>query len=393
MSSGPVHALPLAGLRVVDLSRLLPGPYASLVLADLGAEVIKVESTDGGDYLRYMPPLAPAGAGKASWAFTALNAGKRSLCVDLKRPEGVDLLRRLTARADILLESFRPGVMDRLGLGYEALAATNPGLVYCALTGFGQTGPYRDAPGHDLNYAGLAGALGLGGFVDRPPPVPPIQVADIGGSLWALVAILAAIHARQASGRGRFLDVSMTDGVTGFLAAAVAPMLGAAAAPPKRGAEVLTGSAPCYGVYQTEDARFMTLAALEPKFWSAFCGKVARPEWLKRQFDPSVRPEIEALFASRPRAAWEALFAGSEACCEPVLEPAELADHPLHQARHLVIETTAGLKRLRTPVRPVDAPAPGPAPGLGEHTRAILGDLGYTPDEIQALAHGKVVVA
>jgi len=371
---------PLAGLRVLDLSRLLPGPYATLVLADLGADVIKIEAPEGGDYLRWMPPLT----GKISWAFFALNAGKRSVAIDLKKPEGAAALRTLAREADVLLESFRPGVMDRLGLGYEALRADNPRLIYCALTGFGQTGPYRDAPGHDLNYMALAGALGLGGPVDRPPQVLPVQVADIGGSLWALVAILAALNARHVTGQGRLLDVSMTDGVTGFLTSALAAHIGSGATPPARGADVLTGGQACYGVYATSDGGFLSVAPLEPKFWLAFCQRVGHPEWVKRQFDPSLEAEVAALLAERTRAEWEAVFAGSEACVEPVLTPAELAAHPLHAARGLVIESE-GLRRLRTPTRHPDAPPAGKAPALGEHTRQVLAQAGLSDAQIEHL--------
>lgn len=379
---------PLAGLRVLDLSRLLPGPYATLVLADLGAEVIKIEAPEGGDYLRWMPPLT----GKVSWAFFALNAGKRSVAIDLKKPEGAAALRALAREADVLVESFRPGVMERLGLGYETLRADNPRLVYCALTGFGQTGPYRDAPGHDLNYMALAGALGLGGPVDRPPQVLPIQVADIGGSLWALVAILAALHARHSTGEGRLLDVSMTDGVTGFLTAALAPHIGSGATPPARGADVLTGGQACYGVYATRDGGFLSVAPLEPKFWLAFCQRVGHPEWVRRQFDPSLEAEVTTLFLTRTRAEWEAVFAGSEACVEPVLAPSELAAHPLHRARGLVIESE-GLRRLRTPTRHPDAPPTGKAPALGEHTREVLAEAGLTPEQIDRLVAAGVIKA
>ena len=377
---------PLAGLRVLDLSRLLPGPYATLVLADLGADVIKIEAPEGGDYLRWMPPLT----GKVSWAFFALNAGKRSVAIDLKKPDGVAALRALASEADILLESFRPGVMDRLGLGYETLKAVNPRLIYCALTGFGQTGPYRDAPGHDLNYMALAGALGLGGPVDRPPQVLPVQVADISGSLWALIAILSALHARHASGLGRFLDVSMTDGVTGFLTAALAPHVGSGAPAPARGNDVLTGGQACYGVYATADGKFLSVAPLEPKFWLAFCTKLGKPEWVKRQFDPSVRAEVTALLETRSRAEWEAVFAGSEACVEPVLAPDELATHGLHVARGMILESD-GLRRLRTPTRHPDAPPSGKAPTLGEHTHEVLREAGLSDEQIAALSAAGVI--
>lgn len=378
---------PLAGLKVLDLSRLLPGPYASLVLADLGADVLKIEAPEGGDYLRWMPPLT----GRVSWAFFALNAGKRSVALDLKTPEGASILERLAAEADVLIEGFRPGVMDRLGLSYGALSARNPRLVYCAITGFGQDGPYRDAPGHDLGYLALAGVLGLAGPADRPPQVLPVQVADIGGSLWALVAILAALRARELTGRGRFLDISMTDGATGFLTAALAAHLGGGAPAPRRGADTLTGGQLCYGVYQTADQRFLAVAPLEPKFWLAFCQRLGHPEWARRQFDPTLRPELEALLASKSRAEWEAIFHGSEACVEPVLGPDELAQHPLHVARSLVTTSTDGLRRIKTPVRHPDAPSTGAAPQLGEHTREALLALGLSDDEITSLVDKKVI--
>jgi crotonobetainyl-CoA:carnitine CoA-transferase CaiB-like acyl-CoA transferase len=378
--------MPLAGLRVLDLSRLLPGPYASLVLADLGADVLKIEAPEGGDYLRWMPPLT----GKVSWAFFALNSGKRSVALDLKRPEAVDILRQLAREADVLVEGFRPGVMDRLGLGYDVLAADNPRLIYCAITGFGQTGPYRDAPGHDLGYLALSGVLGLGGPPDRPPQLLPIQAADISGSLWALVGILSALHARTSTGRGRFVDISLTDCATSFLTASLAPFLGGAR-PPARGADTLTGGQACYGVYRTADDRFLAVAPLEPKFWATFCELVGHPDWVKRQFDPSLKGELEALMLTRTRAEWEATFHGTEACVEPVLEPAELPTHPLHLARALVIESTDGLARFRTPLRPSQAPAPGPAPALGEHTREVLVSAGLTPAQIDALIAARVV--
>lgn len=381
-----LETLPLSGLRVLDLSRLLPGPYATLVLADLGADVLKVEAPEGGDYLRWMPPLT----GAVSWAFFALNAGKRSLALDLKHPEGAALLKALAAEADVLVESFRPGVMDRLGLGYDALSALNPRLVYCAISGYGQTGPYREHAGHDLDYMALGGAMGLAGPADRAPQVLPVQVADIGGSLWALTAILAALHARHATGRGRFLDVSMTDGVTGFLTAALAPHLGGGAPPPKRGNDVLTGGQASYQVYATQDGRFLAAAPLEPKFWLAFCQKMGRPDWAKRQFDPKLQAEVADAFLTRTRAEWEAHFAGSEACVEPVLAPDELAAHPLHQARGLVLDTPSG-RRMRTPVRHAEAPMPGPAPLLGEHSREAAAQAGLAPDTIERLFAAKVL--
>jgi crotonobetainyl-CoA:carnitine CoA-transferase CaiB-like acyl-CoA transferase len=386
--------LPLGGLRVVDFSRLLPGPYASLWLADLGADVIKVEEPKGGDYLRWMPPLA----GGLSYAFNALNSGKRSLAIDLKQPAGAQLMREVLLKADVVLESFRPGVMSRLGLGYPELAEPNPGLIYCAITGYGTTGPYVDRAGHDLNYLALAGVLGVTGPVDRPPSLSAVQIADIGGgALQALTGILAALVARASTGRGRFLDVSMTDGSLGFLQVALAAHLGSGARPPARGADTLSGGQACYAVYETSDGRYMALAALEPKFWVEFCRAVERPDLLARHFGgpaeaARTRQELAALFLTRTRVDWEACFAGVDACCEPVLEAAEVATHPLHVARANVIRDARGVVRLRTPLRPVDAPPPGAAPGLGASSRAVLEEIGVDPERIARLAADRVIV-
>ncbi|MGM0576275.1 MAG: CaiB/BaiF CoA transferase family protein [Myxococcota bacterium] len=393
MSTQQRRGRPLEGLRVVDFSRLLPGPYASLVLADLGAEVIKVEPPRGGDYLRWLPPLA----GEVSHAFAALNTGKRSVAIDLKHPDGVDVARRLVASADVLLESFRPGVMDRLGLGWETLRAEQPGLVYCAVSGYGQDGPYRDRAGHDLNYVGLAGVLGLAGPADRPPAVPPVQVADIGGgALWSLVGILSALYHQQRTGEGAWVDVSMTEGSLSFLQAALAPHLAGGEPPPERGGDTLTGGQACYGVYETKDGGFMTLAALEPKFWQAFCRAVERPDLLSRQYGEGEqvednRREIAALFASRTRAEWETLLAGVDACCEPVLAPDEVAGHPLHAARRNVVEDSEGTRRLRTPLQSPEGPAPEAAPALGADTRSVLEDLGLDAARVDALIEAGAV--
>jgi alpha-methylacyl-CoA racemase len=384
---------PLRGLRVVDFSRLLPGPYASLVLADLGAEVVKIETTKGGDYLRWLPPLA----GEHSYAFASLNGGKRSLAVDMKSEEGRAVVQRLCATADVVIESFRPGVMDRLGLSWETLSAANPALVYCAISGYGQDGPYRERAGHDLNYAALAGVVGLAGPHDGSPALAPVQIADIGGgSMWALIGILTKLYARQRTGEGGFIDISMTDGAQAFLHSALAAHVGGGAAPPQRGRDTLTGGQSCYAVYETQGGGFFSVAALEPKFWKRFCEAIHRPDLVSKQFGSprlieTTRGEIAAIFKTKTRDEWTAVFEFVDACCEPVLRPEELLDHPLHQARQAYVQDQAGIRRLRTPVRARDAEPPGRAPALGEHTAELLAELGYDSAEIEQMKQAGVV--
>ncbi len=380
--------LPLDGLRVIDFSRLLPGPYATLVLADMGADVIKVEAPQGGDYLRMFPPMIPGSRYGAR--FGALNTQKRSVALDLKNPEGVAVARTLIATADVVVESFRPGVMDRLGLGYEALRGDNRGLIFCAISGYGQDGPYARRAGHDLNYVAIGGVMGLAGPAHGPPQLPAAQLADIGaGALWPLIGILSALHARHVTGEGAMIDASMTDGSLGFLQMELADFLVTGEHPP-RGEAMLTGGQSCYGVYETKDGGYMAVGALEPKFWAAFCKAVERPDLMARHLGPIDKTQetsamLADLFATKTRAEWEVVFEPVEACVEPVLRPEELFDHPVHRARHNVIADDRGMKRIRTPMRPRDAAAPRRAPELGEDTRQVLAELGVSEAEIDAL--------
>lgn len=396
---------PLEGLRVLDLSRLLPGPFCTLVLSDLGASVDKVEDLHVGDYLRFMPPVFPAGgaAGGLSGRYAAINRDKRSLCLDLKNQAGRDALLRLLPRYDVLLESFRPGVMNRLGLSVETLHAHNPRLVVCAISGYGQDGPYRDRAGHDLNYCALAGVLGMSGASAATPPHPlPIQLADLGaGGLWAAVGILAALRSAERTGVGSYVDISMCEGTLSFLI----PDLGNLEAqgpdgpPPERGGDILTGGMACYSVYTTSDDKFLSVAALEPKFWlnlNAVLGRAAdASELLAPPAEQQrIRAELQALFKQKSRAEWESIFAAADACVEPILTLPELRQHPQHAARGMFFSapTAAGpLPQLRTPLLPRDA-APSPPPLRGEHSAAILAEAGFTEPEIAALRQAGATV-
>jgi crotonobetainyl-CoA:carnitine CoA-transferase CaiB-like acyl-CoA transferase len=387
--------LPLDGVRILDLTRLLPGPFATLVLADLGADVVKVEDPAGGDYLRSAPPLAGAQSG----AFHALNRNKRSLALDLRRPEGAAAFRRLARCADAVVESYRPGVLDRLGLGYAALRAENPRVVLCSITGYGQDGPYAARAGHDLDYCAIAGVLALNGPPERPVPLA-VQVADVAGGGWpAAVGVLAALRRRDATGEGAHVDVSITEGALALLSMPLA-MASARGTPLARAREPLAGGSACYDVYRTRDGRFVALGALEPKFFAAFCAAAGRPELAERQLERAgagPRAELEALFAERTRAEWEALAAAHDVCLAPVLEGDEPRGDPQLAARGAFVEVETpwegrSLPGVATPVRFRDAEAPRrPAPRLGEHGVEILREAGFSAGEIDALRRGGVL--
>ncbi|HEX5194706.1 MAG TPA: CaiB/BaiF CoA-transferase family protein [Solirubrobacteraceae bacterium] len=395
--------LPLAGLTVLDLSRLLPGGFCSCLLSDFGADVVKVEDTGTGDYVRWMPPrYAGVDASAGGAAFLSLNRGKRSIQLDLKSGAGAGVLRRLARSADVLLESFRPGVMDRLGVGYERLRAENPRLVYCAITGYGQDGPYRDRAGHDTNYLALGGLLGLTGERDGPPIQAAGQIADVGGgALMAAVGILMALRERDCSGEGQFVDCSMFDGALSWLAMVAAELLATGEAP-RRGELALAGRFNCYRPYECADG-WVSLGALEPKFWRAWCEGVGRPDLLAHAFDPpdsESHREVCGIFRTRTREQWTAFAAQHDCCLEPVLGLDEALDSELVRAREMVVALSQpgaarSVRLLGLPIKlartPGD-PARAPGPALGEHTDEVLAQAGFDADEIAAL-HAEGAVA
>lgn len=367
---------PLSGLRVLDLSRLLPGPYASLVLADLGAEVVKVEAPEGGDYLRWMPPLVD----DTSALFLALNRGKHSVSLDLKLEEDRETFLKLCEQADVLIESFRPGVLERLGVGWEVLHARAPGLILCSITGFGQNTPKSHQAGHDIGYLALSGILSALGKPGQSPALPNAQIADIaGGSLTALVGILAALHQRQHTKLGRWVDVSMSEGAMSVLAMSLSPMLANAGPAPRGGVGELAGELPCYSIYESSDERYLAVGALEPKFWAGFCEVIERPDLLDKGHDSGeagerTRAEVAKVIGSKPLAHWAEVFGNADVCVEPVLEADELSSHPLHQSRGTFYNGPHGTAQ-RSPVRFADneaAPANSPAPALGGSAEELL---------------------
>ncbi len=377
----------LAGIRVLDLSRLLPGPFLTMILADMGAEVVKIEDPKLGDYLRAFPP-AKAGLGGR---FLAVNRGKRSLALDLKLPAARDALLKMVEQADVVVESFRPGVLAKLGLGYDVLATRNPKIIVCSISGYGQTGPYVDRAGHDLDYIALAGVLGMTGAHGEAPMMPGVQIADLaGGALWSATAILGALVGRHRHGRGAHLDISMTEGALALLTAELGnQFLGAR---PTRGGEALNGALAMYGVYRTADDRFLAVGALEPKFWIALNTALGRAINVgeivgNAAAQATTRAELAAIFATKSAADWMAILGASDCCVELVLEPSELPDHPLHVAREVFFTIDGGdlgpLQQVRTPIgKPTHASRP---PRLGEHSRVVLADYGFSDAEIAAL--------
>jgi crotonobetainyl-CoA:carnitine CoA-transferase CaiB-like acyl-CoA transferase len=352
----------LAGVRVLDLSQYLPGPYATLMLADLGADVVKVEPPDG-DPGRRLPPLDADGL---SPLWKLVNAGKRVTTLDLKRTADAELLAALIARADVLVESYRPGVLDRLGFARARLMALNPKLVHAALSGYGQTGPWRLRTGHDLNYMAVGGGLAASG----PPAVPSFAcppTADYASGVQTALAVAAALAGRARSGRGAFLDLSLTETVLAWQAPLLTWALRGEASRggAVRGGLMLNGGAAYYQVYRTKDDRFVTLGAIETKFWQNFCAAVGRPEWAARQEEPlpqqALIADVAALFATRDAAAWEDLLGPVDCCFALVIDPHEVPQHPQVAARGLIARPDDATVAVGFPAH-VDGRPPAPRP-------------------------------
>lgn len=384
----------LEGLRILDLSRMLPGPYCSMMLADLGAEVIKVEELSG-DPTRRSPPIVDG----HSVPFEQVNRNKKSIALDLKQERGRELFLKLASTADCVLEQFRPGVVDRLGINYESVAGVNPRIVYCSLTGFGQNGPHRERSGHDLNYLALSGVLGLTTDGQGKPVIPGVQVADLAGGMIAAFAILAALISRDKTGRGQYVDVSMFDVMLALLPIPAAHhFAGRSLGVGTR--YVLSGAYPFYNVYETGDGKYMTLGALEPKFWANFCRKVGREDLISRQFDSGDQQahlfdQVRAIFKGRTQQEWIELMADSDCCCEPVLSIADAFEHEQTRAREMVGQVEQSrFKHLGSAYKMSDTPpaCTGTAPLLGQHTNELLAEVGISDDERAQLRTAGVIL-
>lgn len=389
---------PLIGIRVLDLSRLLPGPYCTMLLADLGAEVMKIESPWVGDYARVAPPNLGGDA-----MFRALNRNKKSVTLNYRNPRGREVFLRLASEADVIVETFRPGAVTRWKIDYQAVRTINPRLIYCSLSGYGQSGPYRDRAGHDLNYIALGGLLALNGAAGGPPIPPGVQVADLAGGMLAAIAILAALVGRGRTGEGAYLDVAMLDVVASWVAPVAGALFSYTGKNPERGRMLFSGTVPCYNVYETADGEYITLAALESHLWTAFCTAVDRNDLRARQYDEDVIPDVAAILRARTRDEWVAWFREVDACVEPVNTIEEMFRDPQVQYRGLVVEENipreepvvqpsgGSPQRIQSPFRFTRRTHESPAPALGEHTWEVLRQVGFDDEEIRGLEAARVL--
>lgn len=388
---------PLEGLVVLDFSRLLPGPFCTQLLANLGADVIKVEDPKVGDYMRSVPPLV----GETSYPFLMVNRGKRSLAVDLKAAEGQEIVRKLARRADVVVEQFRPGVMARLGADYDGLALMNPKLVYCSFSGYGQTGPYRDLPGHDLNFEALAGILAVTGSKGQArPAVPGVPIADLASGFNAALAILASLRVRDRTGRGEFIDVSIHDTAVALMVLGLARYL-ATGEEPVAGETLLTGIFPFYALYEAKDGRWLSVATVEPKFWARFCELIGLPELSDHQFASDGREAVAEAIAARLKEKtledWERIFGPERLPIAAVKRVSEVVDDPHVQARGLLPTVNVPSDgKVRVTAHPAKhsmatTRVPVGVPRRGGQTEEILRSLGYSSKQIATLSKQGIV--
>jgi len=385
---------PLSGIKILDFSALLPGPFATMILADLGADILKVEGPSRHDLMRFLPPFENG----TSAGHMAINRNKKSIALDMKNPEAPMVVRRLIQSYDIVIEQFRPGVMKRLGLDYETLKQENDKLIYCSLTGYGQTGPYCDRAGHDINYLAIAGLHSISGRQETGPLPYGVQIADVGsGSYNSVVSILAAVIHRNQTGEGQYIDISMTDGAFAWLAMAACGYLIGDKEPGYQSGYLTGGS--FYDCYVTSDGKYLSVGSIEPQFLSALCKGVGKEDLLEKQGKimeageswSAFKEELTEIIKTKTLAEWTEIFKDIDACVEPVLPVSETVEHPQIKARNMVVDVK---KPDGTMQRQINSPfkfsktmpeMSHTGPALGEHTDSEMKSIGFSPEEIQAL--------
>lgn len=393
--------MPLQGIRVLDLSTLFPGPMCTMMLGDFGAEVIKIEQPQGGDLFRVAKPAFKDGEGKEiSGVYLLVNRNKKSVTLNLKSEEGKKIFYQLAQSADVVVEGSRPGVAKKLGIDYETLRALNPRIVYCSISGYGQDGPYALQSGHDLNYLAYAGVLGLTARHGMPT-LPGVQIADVGGGAqMAVTGILLALMARQHSGRGQFVDISMMDGAVSWLPIAAASLF-VTGESPQAGKTKLTGRNACYEVYETKDGGYISIGAIEPHLWANLCKYLGKEEfiaWQNQDDKQGVMFEaLREIFRQKDRDEWNAILQKVDVCVAPVKNLAEVFQDEQVLHRKMVFEMEhprlGKIKQLGFPVKLSATPAKAelPPPELGGDTEEILGALGFSGDAIKALRQQGIV--
>jgi alpha-methylacyl-CoA racemase len=389
---------PLSGIRILDLTQLYPGPLATMMLADMGADVVRIEHPNRPDLVHLLPPFI----GKESAAYLSLNRSKRSLALDTGTEQGRHVFFDLVRTADLVVEQFRPGVLDKIGIGYEQAPLFNPRIIYVSITGFGQNGPYRKKAGHDINYMALAGLLSQVKKGEEMA-LPGFQTADVaGGAYLSVIACMAGLWHRERTGKGQKIDVSMMDGILPLLTLQLAQYWGSRVK--EEFVNVLDGSFACYGVYECADGKYVSLAALEPKFWASFCHMVNKPEWLTSQFPAGgeikkVREEVAGLFKTKSREEWVELAEVHDVCLSSVHEMEDLEKDPQLRAREMIIETEheggVKLKGVGVPIKFSECKPdpPEPAPVVGQDSIEILKEAGYSEERIEELVEKGIVFA
>lgn len=392
-------SLPLQGIRILDLSRGITGGFCSQQLADFGAEVIKVENNAGGDILRYYPPLVEGEGAQ----FYMVNRNKKSITLNLRPQEGKDIFKKLVKTSDVVIDQFRPGVMERLGLGYEVLKNINPGIIYCSLSAYGLTGPMWDLSGHDLNFRSMSGMLSLVRGKDNVPHLSPISVAALaGGGLYAALGIMLALYQREKTGQGQLCEVAMVDGALTFMVEALAEWVGTSQLP-QRGDKPMPRNYACYNIYRTKDNKYLSLGALEARSWEEFCAMINRREYVNIQMDIERQEEIyqgvQEVFLTRTRDEWVEFFAGHDVQLTPVLEINETIEHPQIQARKMIHwmrnfkESGVDFPLIGLPIKLSNGPEEinSNFPKLGENNNEILSLLGYSDEEITGYKNNGVI--